>query len=90
MYFLKIVLRIIGLALLAIGVVGILTPIPFGFVFIILALICLIPTTPAAVTLIKFLRRRSNRLDRAIDGVSYRLPFPFRRILRRTEIIDRF
>ncbi len=90
MYLLKIILRIIGFVFLAIGIVGILTPIPFGFVFIIGALILLIPTTPAAVTWVKILRRRSSRFDRAMQGLSYRLPFPFRRILRRTEVVDRF
>ena len=90
MYLLKIILRIIGFVLLAIGFVGILTPIPFGFVFIIVALIFLIPTTPAAVTWVRILRRRSSRFDQAMQGLSYRLPFPFRRILRRTEVIDRF
>ena len=90
MYLLKIILRIIGLLFLAIGVIGILTPIPFGLVFIIVALIFLIPTTPVAVTLIKILRRRSARFDRALRSVSYRLPFPFRRILRRTDVMDRF
>ena len=90
MYLLKIVLRTIGLVLLAIGMVGILTPIPFGFVFIIVALIFLIPTTPVAVTWVKILRRRSSHFDQAMQGLSYRLPFPFRRILRRTEIVDRF
>ena len=90
MYLLKIVLRTIGLVLLAIGMVGILTPIPFGFVFIIVALIFLIPTTPVAVTWVKILRRRSSYFDQAMQGLSYRLPFPFRRILRRTEVVDRF
>jgi uncharacterized membrane protein YbaN (DUF454 family) len=90
MYLLKIILRTIGLAFLAIGIIGILTPIPFGLVFIVVALVFLIPTTPAAVSFVKVLRRRSARFDQAIHGVSYRLPFPFRRILRRTEVIDRF
>lgn len=90
MYLLKIILRTIGFVFLATGIVGILTPIPFGFVFIIVALIFLIPTTPAAVTWVKILRRRSSRFDRAMQGLSYRLPFPFRRILRRTEVVDRF
>lgn len=90
MYLLKIILRIIGFVFLAIGIVGILTPIPFGFVFIVVALIFLIPTTPAAVNWVKILRRRSSRFDQAMQGLSYRLPFPFRRILRRTEIVDRF
>ena len=90
MYLLKIILRTIGFVFLATGIVGILTPIPFGFVFIIIALIFLIPTTPAAVTWVKILRRRSSRFDRAMQGLSCRLPFPFRRILRRTEVTDRF
>ena len=90
MYLLKIILRAIGLVFLAIGIVGILTPIPFGFIFIIVALIFLIPTTPVAVTWVKILRRRSSRFDQAMRVLSHRLPFPFRRILRRTEVIDRF
>ena len=90
MYVLRIILRTIGFIFLAIGIVGILTPIPFGFVFIIVALIFLIPTTPAAVTWVRILRRRSSRFDKAMEGLSYRLSFPFRRILRRTEVIDRF
>ena len=89
MYLLKIILRMIGLIFLAAGIVGILTPIPFGIVFVVLALVFLIPTTPVAVSTVKVLRRRSTRFDRAIHGISYRLPFPVRRILRRTEVEDR-
>ncbi|MEE8370982.1 MAG: hypothetical protein V3R73_02465 [Sphingomonadales bacterium] len=90
MFLLKIIIRAVGVVLLAIGIVGILTPIPFGLVFIVLALLLLIPTTPAVANLLKVLRRRSARFDLMMIKVSARLPFPYRRILRQTEVSERF
>ena len=90
MFLIKIILRTIGLVFLAVGIIGVLTPIPFGLVFILISLLFLIPTTPAAASLVRIMRRRSARFDQMMVGASNRMPFPFRRILRQTEVSDRF
>jgi len=71
-----------------IGIVGVLTPIPFGIVFLVLAMLLLIPTTPGAAGLEKRMRMRmrSSRFDRTMAALTRRAPAPYRRILRRTDI----
>lgn len=78
--------RGIGFILLFIGIIGVLTPIPFGLFFLILALLFLIPTTPSVVNGVRYLRRRYPWFDRRMDAVTCRLPYPYRRVLRRTEV----
>jgi hypothetical protein len=63
-----------------------LTPIPFGIIFFVAGLMFLIPTTPAVVRLIQNLRRKSDTFNNAMSAVTRRLPAPYRRVLRRTEV----
>lgn len=77
---------IFGYLFLVVGVIGLLTPIPFGVVFLALSLLLLIPTSPAAAARMMRLRRRLPRFNRFLLKVSRRLPSPYRRILRRTEV----
>lgn len=81
----RLIMITIGLVLLIFGIIGVLTPIPFGLFFIILSFLFLIPTSPLALNSIRGLRRRSARFDGLVDQLSWRLPVPYRRILRRTE-----
>lgn len=76
----------IGFILLFVGIVGVLTPIPFGIFFIILALLFLIPTTPAVLKGVRHLRRRYPAFDARMYGLTRKLPYPYRRVFRRTEV----
>ncbi len=77
--------RIIGGLLAAFGVLGMLTPIPFGIVFFIVGLMFLVPTTPGAAALVKKARAKIGLFDRSMMAISRRLPLPYRRILKMTE-----
>ncbi len=81
----KLLARIVGFVLLFIGIIGVLTPIPFGLVFIMLALMFLVPTTPAVPRVIKRWRRKSVWLDEKMFAITRKMPMPYRRILRETE-----
>lgn len=82
----KWIARFIGSAFVLFGFVGMLTPIPFGLIFFIIGLMFLIPTTPSAARLVKRVRGKSRLFDRSMQGMTNRLPYPYRRILRETEI----
>lgn len=77
---------IIGFVFLVIGIIGILTPIPFGIVFLTLSFLLLVPTTPGAARVIRRLRHSSDHFDGLMAAVIRRLPSPYRRILRETEV----
>lgn len=79
---------ILGFAFLLIGIIGLLTPIPFGFVFVALAIILLVPTVPQSAGVIRALRRRFNLFDRGLGVLTRAAPMPYRRILRQTEPED--
>lgn len=76
----------IGFILLFVGIIGVLTPIPFGLFFLILSMLFLIPTTPSVVKVVRHLRRRYPAFDARMDALTRRLPYPYRRVLRRTEV----
>ncbi len=76
----------IGFFLLFVGIVGVLTPIPFGIFFLILAMLFLIPTTPAVLRGVQHLRRRSPAFDGRMAALTRKLPYPYRRVFRRTEV----
>jgi hypothetical protein len=82
----RLALMVVGWLFLVLGIIGALTPIPFGLVFLALAMLLLIPTTPAAAPIVRRLRMRSSRFDRLMTAVIRRTPAPYRRILRRTDI----
>lgn len=82
----RLAVQLIGYVLLALGIVGMLTPIPLGLVFFVLALLLLIPTSPRVTRAVQRLRTRSARLDRALSTLIRKLPSPYRRILRRTDV----
>lgn len=77
--------QVLGFVLLIIGLIGILTPIPFGLVFLAAALVILIPTSPGTVRTVQDMRRRSSLVDRALHSMTLKTPAPYRRLLRRTE-----
>lgn len=87
----RLIIKLLGFVCLIIGCVGMLTPLPLGLVFFILALLLLIPTSPNVARATRWLRKKSPRVDRFMAGIIKRLPSPYRRILRATEvdILDR-
>lgn len=82
----RILCQVIGSALCFIGVIGMLTPIPFGLIFFIIGLLFLLPTTPSAVIAVRWARRKVRAFDRAMSTITNRMPYPYRRILRETEV----
>lgn len=82
----RILCQIIGGAFCFIGVIGMLTPIPFGIIFLVIGLMFLIPTTPSAARVVRGARRRFSPFDRAMTAVTRRAPTPFRRVLKMTEL----
>ncbi len=79
------IVRIVAVALLLVGLVLWVLPIPFGVFVVAIALLLLVATTPALQRRVARLRGRSPRLDRSLDRFAARLPQPWRRILRSTE-----
>ena len=82
----RLALRGLGSVILLLGVIGVLTPIPFGIVFIVIAMLLLIPTTPSFTRMVRRMRVRSSRFDRVMEAAIRRTPAPYRRILRQTDI----
>lgn len=76
----------IGFILLFVGIIGVLTPVPFGLFFLILAMLFLIPTTPSVVRGVRHLRRRYPAFDTRMAAITRRLPYPYRRVFRSTEV----
>lgn len=82
----RILCQIIGGAFCFFGILGVLTPIPFGLIFFAIGLLFLIPTTPWVTRSVRRARGRFASFDRAMDAMTRRAPAPYRRVLRRTEI----
>lgn len=82
----RLVCRIIGGALCFFGILGMLTPIPFGLILFIIGLLFLIPSTPSAANAVRWARRRVRVFDRVMSAATNRMPYPYRRVLRETEI----
>ncbi|MCK0068847.1 hypothetical protein [Kordiimonas laminariae] len=82
----RIICRIIGGALCFFGVIGMLTPIPFGLILFVIGLMFLIPSTPSAARGVRWARTKVGIFDRAMTAITNRAPMPYRRVLRQTEI----
>lgn len=82
----RLLCRVVGGALCFIGIIGMLTPIPFGLIFFVIGLIFLIPSTPSVARGVRWTRSRIGVFDRAMDMATRVAPAPYRRVLRRTEI----
>ncbi len=82
----RILCRIIGFVLCLFGLIGMLTPIPLGIIPFILGLLFLVPTTPSAARAVRWARRKIRIFDRVMSAATNRLPYPYRRVLRETEV----
>jgi len=83
---LRILCQLIGSAFCLVGLVGMMTPIPFGLILFVIGLMFLIPTTPSVTRSVRWARGRSGLFDRSMHAVTRRAPAPYRRVLRRTEV----
>ena len=79
-------LQTLGALCLILGIIGMLTPIPFGIIFLALSMMILIPTTPGVARVVQRMRRKSSRFDRMMAAAIRRAPAPYRRILRQTDV----
>lgn len=82
----RLVCQFIGIILCLFGVIGMLSPIPFGIVFFVIGLMFLIPSTPSAAKTVRWFRRRIRVFDRLMSATTNKLPYPYRRVLRETEV----
>ena len=82
----RIFCTILGSILCLIGIIGMLTPIPFGIFVFVFGLLFLIPASPAATRAVRWVRSKIGLLDRMLTAITIRLPVPYRRVLRRTEV----
>lgn len=82
----RLLMKALGFVCLGIGMLGMLTPLPFGIIFLVLASLLLIPTSPGFTAQMRRWRFRSPRFDRAMASLIRRLPSPYRRILRETDV----
>ena len=85
---LRILCQFIGLGFCIIGLLGMLTPIPFGLIFFIIGLMFLVPTSPTATRTVRWARRRVPFFDSVMQSATRRAPLPYKRVLRQTENQD--
>ncbi len=77
----RIALTVFALALIFFGVIMMIAPTPFGFVFLILGFLLLATVAPS---FIRGLRRRWRWFDRRLQALEKRSPRWIAKILRRT------
>ena len=82
----RVICQIIGIIFMLFGLVGMLTPIPFGIIFFAIGLMFLLPTSPWLVRFIQKLRRKYRRVDNVFHSMTRRAPTPYKRVLRETEV----
>jgi hypothetical protein len=76
---------LLGAALLLGGVPLMISPIPFGFVLVLLGLIALCASSPPFARFVRWLRGRFREVDAALDAAEDVLPRPLREPLEATE-----
>ncbi len=84
----RILCQIIGGLLCFIGIIGMLTPIPFGIILFIFGLMFLVPSSPTAANAVRWARGKLPVFDTVMHAATRRAPTPYKRVLRQTEIQD--
>ena len=79
----KFAVAVFAILLIAFGLIWMWSPIPFGFVFIVIGFLLLAAVAPA---FIRFLRRRFGWFERFLHWLERRLPGWLARLLRRTDV----
>ncbi|MBB5520071.1 hypothetical protein [Amphiplicatus metriothermophilus] len=79
----KFAIAVFAVLLIVFGMIWMWSPIPFGFVFIIIGFLLLAAVAPA---FIRFLRRRFGWFERFLHWLERRLPGWLARLLRRTDV----
>ena len=82
----RLLCRLTGSFFCFFGILGMLTPIPFGLVFFVVGLLFLIPSTPSVARMVRGARARIGLFDRAMHAATRAAPAPYRRVLRQTEV----
>ena len=86
----RILCGIIGSLLSIVGIVVMILPLPLslilGIAIFAIGLMFLIPSTPAAASLVRGARRKVRIFDRAMSAATNRMPYTYRRVLRETEV----
>lgn len=83
MAFFRFALTIFAIALIVFGVIMTISPIPFGFVFVVLGFLLLAAVAPA---FLRWFRKRWRWLDRKLDRLQETLPGWLARHLRKSDI----
>ena len=78
----RIALTVFAVAMIVFGFITMISPIPFGFIFILLGFFILTVVAPAFV---RWFRRRWRWLDRRMDALEKRLPKWAAKHLRRSD-----
>lgn len=78
----RIAVTAFAVLLILFGAIWTLSPIPFGFIFLILGFLLLVAAAPGEV---RWLRKRWRSFDRAMHGLEKRLPEWIARRLRATD-----
>ncbi len=79
---LNILVAIFAFALILVGVIAAVSPIPFGIIFVVLGLILLTVVFPPVRPFLRMLRRRWGWLDNRLDALQEELPDPMAEPLR--------
>lgn len=82
----RFLISIIASVFLVLGLILWILPLPFGLILTCLSLMVLLAVSPRAARWMRGLRRRFAIFDQGMTGLTRRLPMPYRRILRQTEV----
>lgn len=78
----RLAVSVFAILLMLFGLIWTISPIPFGFIFLILGFLLLLSAAPGEI---RWLRRRWRWFDRAMHGLEKRLPEWIAKRLRATD-----
>lgn len=88
MFFIRFLLSLVAIAIIVIGVVLSISPIPLGFILVIFGSLMLVVVNPAARPVLRAIRRKLPWLDRALDKVEDSSPDIIAGPLRDSDPLD--
>lgn len=81
----RIILHVVGIALIVLGIPLLISPIPIGLVMIFSGMLMLIAANPYAADVMRWMRRRYGWFDALFDRAQEVLPLRLAEPLRRTD-----